>query len=136
MSAANGYCTQRPVGDFLAGVVEVEEHALVEQFFAHPPVKGFRKPVLGRLGWRDGVPFDAMILRPGRNGRGRQFRAVLTDDHGRTASPNDQRCPLTRDAASSDRGVKDRRQALAGDIVDLLEHTEAAARCSSTTTLA
>ena len=92
------------------------------------PLKDSHKPVLGRLARRDVVPVDAMILRPGQDGRGRELRAVVADDHGRTAPPSDQRCQLSRDAASRDRGVGDRRQALAGDVVDHVENAEAAAR--------
>jgi len=57
-----------------------------------------------------------MILRPGHDGRGGELRAVVADDHGRSAPPSDEPCQLTRDAASRHRGVGDGRQALAGDV--------------------
>ena len=107
-----GVVIQRPGSDLLSSMAEAEEQAFVQQFVAHPPVEGFHKPVLGRLARRDVVPVDAMILRPGQDGGGRELRAVVADDHGRAAPPSDQRGQLTRDAASRDRGVGDRRQAL------------------------
>ena len=57
----------------------------------------------------------------------RQLRAVVTDDHPRTAAaPLDDPVELTTDPQSRQRRVGDETEAFAGEVVDYREHPEPA----------
>ena len=60
-----------PRADELAGVIEVEEQALVEELVAHPTVEALDEAVLRRLAGRDVVPFDLIKANHRETGNSR-----------------------------------------------------------------
>lgn len=108
-----------PLGDGAAGVIEAKEQAFVEQFVAHPTVEGFNIAVLHRLSWRDIVPLNLVILRPGQDGIRGEFRAVIGDNHSWLAASFDQCRQLPCDTAAGDCGVRDCCQAFPRHIINV-----------------
>ena len=50
-----------PSGDLGAGVIEIEEQGLVEQFIAHPAIETLDEAVLHRFSRHDKVPIDDCV---------------------------------------------------------------------------
>ena len=109
------------------GVIEAKEKGFVEKLVAHPAVEAFAEAVLHRLSRRNEVPGDLVVLRPGQHGVAGELGAVVRDDHARLAAPIDQRRQFARHPPSRDRGVGDRRQALARHVVNDVQDAEAPA---------
>src|SRR5271169_1963712 len=57
-----------PVRDLGPGMIEAEEQALVERLVAHAPVETLAEAVVHRLSWRNEMPDDPVVLRPGEHG--------------------------------------------------------------------
>ena len=90
-----------PGFDEMPSVSEALKHMLVQTFVPDPAVKALGKSVLSRLARRDVVPFDAMFLRPHKNGATGQLRAVVADDAMRLAVALDQNIQLTNHAVAA-----------------------------------
>jgi len=88
------------VADELAGVIEIEEQALVEELVAHPAVEALDEAVLHRFARRDGVPFDLMIRGPAEDGVRGELGAVVADDHSRLAASLDEHRQLAGDPSA------------------------------------
>lgn len=116
-----------PFRNGAAGMIETKEQALVEQLVAHAAVDA---PDIAVLHWssrRNVVPLDLVILRPGKDGIRGQFGPVVGDNHAWLAPSLDKRRQFSRDTATRDRCVRDRRQAFARHVFDHIEHAEASA---------
>ncbi len=100
---------------------------LVEAFVPHPPLEALGEGVLGRLARRDVAPVEPGRLGEGQDRRGGELRAVVADDRAGSAASGDQRVHLARHPLAREGGVRDRGQALLGDVVDDRQHPEAAA---------
>src|SRR5579883_3464587 len=116
-----------PGADGAARMIETEEQALIQQLVTHPAVEALDEGVLRRPARSDVMPVDAMLGAPGEDGVRGQLGPVIRDDHAGLATPFDQRCQLPGDALAGDRGVGDRRQAFARDIIDDVQNAEAPA---------
>ena len=108
---------------------QAEEQAFVEQFVAHFAVEGFDVAILHRLSGRNVVPGHALVLSPRKDSiRGEHSvpwpDTIISGLPRRSISP--RQLPSHPDAR--DRGVRDRRQAFAGHVIDDIEHPEAGAR--------
>src|SRR3984885_12990342 len=57
-----------PVRNLGPGMIEAEEQALVEKLVAHAPVETLAEAILHRLSWRNEMPDDPVVLRPGERG--------------------------------------------------------------------
>lgn len=68
---------------------------------------------LHRLARRNLVPFDPVILRSGEDGVGGELGPMVGDNHAGHAALGDQFRQFARDTPAGDRGVRDRRQAVA-----------------------
>jgi hypothetical protein len=108
------------------GVIEVEEQGFVEKLVAHPAVEAFTEAVLHRLSRCDEVPGDLVVLRPAQHGVAGELGAVVRDDHARLAATIDQHRQLARHPPSRDRGIRDRREAFPGHVIDDIQDPEAA----------
>ena len=113
-----------PVRDLFPSVIEPEKHRLVQQFVPHATVEALAKAVLHGLFRRDEMPDDLVLLRPGKHGVRRELGSVVRDDHAGRASPRDQRRQLARHAAARNRGIGDRRQAFARDVIDNVQNAK------------
>jgi len=116
-----------PIRDAGSGVIEAEEEALIEKLVPHPAVEALTETVLHGLARSDQVPGDAALLRPGEHGVRRELGAVVRDDHSRLAALFDQHGQFARHPTTRDRGVRDRRQTLPGDVIDDVQDTESPA---------
>src|SRR5690606_32065089 len=96
-----------------------------QQLIAHAAVEGFDIAVLHRLSGRDVVPFDTVILRPGKDGVRGELGPVIRNYHVRLAATADQIGQFTCHPTTGDRCVRDRGQALARDVIDDVEHAKA-----------
>src|SRR5476649_2681894 len=56
-----------PVRDLGPGMIEAEEQALVEKLVAHAAVETLAEAVLHRLSWRNEMPDNPVVLRPGEH---------------------------------------------------------------------
>src|SRR4051812_3969208 len=65
-----------PGRDELAGMIQSEEQALVQQLIAHAAVERLDIAVLHRLARGNGMPLDPMLGTPGQNGVRGEFGAV------------------------------------------------------------
>ena len=72
--------------DDLASLIEVQKQALVEKLVAHAAVEGFDVAILRQLAGSDVVPFDRVLLLPGRDGIRGEFSAVVRHNHPRLAT--------------------------------------------------
>ena len=115
----------RPSRESGAGVVEIVEDRLVQQFVAHAAVERFADAVLHRLARRDEMPIDPVRLRPGQHRVGSELGSVVGDDQAWLAAPGDDGVEFARDAPAGDRSVGNRRQAFLGDVVDHVENAQA-----------
>src|SRR5215831_6070941 len=102
-------------------------HVLVEAFIAKTAIEALDKSVLNRLAWGDVVPADNAVLLPVQDGARSELGAVVADDHQRPLAGCDDGIELACYPAAGDRCVNNKRQALAGEVVDNYEHSEAAA---------
>jgi hypothetical protein len=68
------------------------------------------------------MPLDPDICGPGDDGVRSELGAVVGDNHDGLAAPDDDRLEFADNASPRDRGVRDRGQALARDIVDNVQH--------------
>src|SRR5215212_5917194 len=110
-----------------SGVIEAEEQGLVQELVPHAPVEALADAVLHRLARCDEVPGDPVLARPAKHGIRGELGAMVGNNHRRAAAAGDERCELARDSLARDRRVRDRGQALLGDVVDDVEDAEAAA---------
>ena len=79
-------------------MIKVEEQALVEKLVAHAPVETLAEAVLHRLSWRNEMPDDPVVVRPGEHGVRGELGSVVRDDHAWLAAAFDQRRQLARHA--------------------------------------
>ena len=114
-----------PAGQGGAGVIEIVEDRLVEQFVAHAAVEGFANPILHWLTRRNEMPSDPTALSPSQHSVGGELGSVIGDDQIGFAAPRDDRVEFSRHPATRERGVGDRRQAFLGHVVDHVEDAEA-----------
>src|SRR5450755_1068186 len=87
-----------PVRDLGPGMIEAEEQALVEKLVAHAPVETLAEAVLHRLSWRNEMPDEPVVLRPGEHSVRGELGPIVRDDHAGLAAPFDQRRQFPRDA--------------------------------------
>ena len=87
-----------PVRDLGPGMIKVEEQALVEELVAHAPVETLAEAILHRLSWRNEMPDDPVVLRPGEHDVRGELGPIVRDDHAGLAAPFDQRRQFPRDA--------------------------------------
>ena len=79
-----------PSFEHCAGVRQGSEQRLVQQLVAQASVEALVEAVLLRLARRVVMSADAGLVRPGQNGIGPTFRAVVADDLlGSPASQDD-----------------------------------------------
>jgi hypothetical protein len=64
------------------------------------------------------VPVQASPVGPRQNGARGELRTIVADDRRRHAATGNQKVEFARDPHAGDRGVGNRRQALAGEVVD------------------
>ena len=64
------------------------------------------------------MPLHADLAAPSENRVAGELGAIITDDHPRLAALGDQLRQFAHDTATRDRGVRHRRQALPGHIID------------------
>src|SRR3954471_18521388 len=89
-----------------------------------------RRPLklfLLRFAGRDVVPLPLPLLRPAQDRRAGQLRAVIRDDHGRSAAGYDEGIELVHDPQTRQRGIGNQSQALPGEVVDDRQDAEATA---------
>src|ERR1700729_447277 len=79
-----------PVRNLGPGMIESEEQALVEKLVAHAPVETLAEAILHRLSWRNEMPDDRVVLRPGEHGVRGELGPIVRDDHAGLAAPFDQ----------------------------------------------
>src|ERR1700689_5281143 len=79
-------------------MIEAEEQALVEKFVAHAAVETLAEAILHRLSWRNEMPDDPVVVRPGEHGVRGELGSVVRDDHAWLAAAFDQRRHLARPA--------------------------------------
>src|SRR4029078_12796722 len=87
-------------------------------------IEGLDVAVLHRPTWRDVMPFDSLILRPAQDRIRGELGAVIGDDHPRLPTQADERRQLASPPFARDRSVRDRRQTLAGHVIDNVEDAE------------
>ena len=85
-----GVVIDGPVADELAGLIEIDEQALVEKFVAHAAVEGFDIAVLHWPTRRDVMPFHALFLCPAQDRVRGELGAIVGDDHLRLAAGVDE----------------------------------------------
>lgn len=78
-SAVGGVVVLRVFEDRAAGVVEVEEQALVEERVAHVAVEALPVVVLHGLALLDVVPLHDVVLRPGEDSVHGELDVVIGD---------------------------------------------------------
>src|ERR1700722_18948884 len=86
-------------------MVKVEEQALVEKLVAHAAVEALAEAVLHWLSWRNEVPDDPVVLRPGEHGVRGELGPVVGHDHAGFAAALDQDSQFARHAPPRDRRV-------------------------------
>src|SRR6201994_4759142 len=69
-----------PVRDLGPGMVEAEEQALVEKLVAHAPIETLAEAILHRLSWRNEMPDDPVVLRPGEHGVRGELGPIVRED--------------------------------------------------------
>lgn len=74
------------------------------------------------------MPLNADLPAPGEDRVRRQLGAIIADDHPWLAALGDQIGELAHDPTPRYRRIGHRTQALAGHIVDDVEHSEPASR--------
>jgi hypothetical protein len=79
-------------GGSRSSVIEIMRHAvdedrLIEQFVAHSAIERLADPVLHRLAWRDEMPDDPALLRPGEHCVRGELGSTVGDDQVRPAAP-------------------------------------------------
>ena len=102
------------------------EGVLIEAFIAQPAVEALHEGILDRLAGGDVMPFDSGVLGKAQDCPAHELRAVVGDDHAGTTAPGDQLAELAHDAGPGERSVDHRGQALAREVVDDVQHPEAA----------
>jgi hypothetical protein len=108
-------------------MIEAEEKALVEKLVAHAPVETLAEAILHRLSRRNEMPDDPVVVRPGEHGVRGELGPVVGHDHAWLAAPLNQDRQFPRHAPARDRGVRDRRQALPGHVIDDVQDAESSA---------
>src|SRR3954453_10610362 len=73
------------------------------------------------------MPLDLPLLRPAQDRRAGQLRAVIGDDHGRSAPGYDEGIEVAHDPKTRQRGIGNQSQALPGEVVDDRQDAEAPA---------
>ena len=73
------------------------------------------------------MPLDPVLGTPPQDRVTGQFRAVVADNHAGLSAALDQGRQFTRDTATGDRRVRDRREAFPRDVIDHVENPEALA---------
>src|SRR5271156_5242246 len=68
-------------------MIEAEEQAIVEKLVAHAPIETLTEAVLHRLSWRNEMPDDPVVLRPGEHGVRGELGPIVRDDHTGLAAP-------------------------------------------------
>ncbi len=106
-------------------VGERGEQRLVQEFVAQTSIEALYEGVLRWLAWGDVVPFDAGLLRPAQDRHTGKLGPVVGNAGQRTTTRSDHEVELPSDAEPGERGVGDQAQALAGEVVDHRQDTEA-----------
>jgi hypothetical protein len=109
---------EAPALEQMSGVGEVLEDLLVQELVSKPADEALDEGVLLRLAGHDVVPVKAGAVGPRQDGARGQARTIVADDRRRRPTPGNEPIELARDACPGDRGVGDRRQALAREVVD------------------
>jgi len=122
-----GVVVGHPGADELAGLIEIDEQALIEELVAHPTAEGLDIAVLHRSARRDVMPFHPMILCPAQDRIRGELGAVVGHDHLWLAPSVDQYRQLAGNLFARDRGVGDRRQTFARHVIDDVEKAQAPA---------
>ena len=122
-----GVVISDPGADELAGLIEIDEQALIEKFVAHAAVERLDIAVLHRSARCDVMPVHTMILRPARHRVRGELGAIVGNDHLRLAARANERRQLACNPFARDRSVGDRRQTFARDVIDNVEDAKAPA---------
>lgn len=122
-----GVVVDAPGFDDLDGLLQGGEHTLVETLVAQAAVEALDEAILRRLAGRDVVPGDAVLLLPAQHRIRGEIAAVVDDDHRRIAPGCDDAVELADDPRAGERGVRNRGQAFAGEVVDHGQDAEAPA---------
>lgn len=104
-------------------------NSVVEQLVAQASVEALDEGILGRLARCDVVPLNPNFLAPAQHRHAGQLGAVVGNTHRRSAAPGNNSIEFAHDPQARQRGVGDRRQALAREVVDDSQNAEAAAFC-------
>lgn len=107
------------------------EQVFVQALFAYPCVRGFDKTVPRRLARRDPVPADLAIFLPLEDRAAGQFGAVVADQQ---AGKGSQLCNAIQSAGNA-RTAKgcahDGGKAFAAEVINHVQHAEAAVTLKS-----
>src|ERR1700733_6333845 len=60
-------------------MIEAEEQALVEKFVAHAAVETLAEAILHRPSWRNEMPDDPVVVRPGEHGVRGELGPIVRD---------------------------------------------------------
>lgn len=86
----DGVVIHSPCLDEAASFAKPVEQVLVEALVPQPAVERLHEPILRRLSGCDVVPLDPGLFHPFQDRMTGQLRAVVRDDHLRTAALADQ----------------------------------------------
>jgi hypothetical protein len=122
-----GVVVDPPGFDDLDGLLQGGEQGLIEAFVAQPAVERFDEAVLRRFAGCDVVPFDAVLLLPAEHGVRSELAAIGADDHAGIAPESGNAVQLAGDPQIRERGVRERSQAFAAEVIDHDQDAEASA---------
>jgi hypothetical protein len=109
---SNGIVVEPPFGQRRPGMDHRAEKGLVQELVAQAAVETLDEGILLRLTWDDVVPLDAVLLRTSAGSlcwSARYRCRRVGDANSGLAATGDNR---------GERGIRHKRQALAGEVVD------------------
>lgn len=110
-----GVVVLSPRSDRRAGLIEGEEQRLIKQLVPYLAIEALDVAILHGL---------APILRPGEDGVRGELGPAVADDQTGPASPFEESGEFTGHPTTGNRGVRDGRQALVGDVIYHVEDPE------------
>jgi hypothetical protein len=104
------------------------KHFFVEALVAKLAIEALDEAILHRFAGRDIVPGKPALILPFQDRPTGQFAAIVADNGLWLAIEPDQTIQLASDALSRDRGVRNKCQTFACEVIDHGEDTEASSR--------